>query len=77
MKKLLIFIIVILGSHFYTYSQIHINIESCKDFKKVTILLTNKFDDEVILSNYSPFLSDNRNMGIKVDFKDDSNILST
>lgn len=69
--------IAVLGSHFDTYSQIHISIESNKDFKKVTILLTNQFDNEVILSNYSPSLSGDRNMGIKVDFRGDSNIIST
>ncbi|MCM1300739.1 MAG: hypothetical protein NC226_03340 [Bacteroides cellulosilyticus] len=76
MKKILIFI-AILGSNFYAHSQILLNIETDKDFKKVTILLTNKFNNEVILSTYSPLLSDNRNMGIKVDFRDDSNIIST
>lgn len=76
MKKILIFIIAILGSRFYAHSQIYISIEH-KDFKKVTILLTNRLDNEVILSTYSPLLSDNRNMGIKVDFRDDSNIIST
>lgn len=69
--------IAILGSHFDTYSQIHISIEPNKDFKKVSILLTNQFDNEVILSNYSPSLSDDRNMGVKVDFRADSNIIST
>lgn len=78
MKKILIFIIAILGSRFYAYSQIHISIEEpYKDFRKVAISLTNKFDNEVILSTYSPLLSDNRNMGIKVGFRDDSNIIST
>jgi len=77
MKKILIFVITILGSHYYVYSQIHLSIETDKDFKKVTVLLTNEFDDEVILSTYSPLLSDHRNTGIKVDFRDDSNIIST
>lgn len=77
MKKILIFIITILGSHFDTYSQIHISIAPNKDFRKVAISLTNQFDNEVLLSTYSPLLSDNRNTGIKVDFKDDSNMIST
>lgn len=78
MKKILIFLITILGSHFYTYSQIHICIEDPhNDFRKVAIMLTNKFDNEVILMTYSPLLSENRNIGIKFDFKDDANIIST
>lgn len=76
MKKILLFIIAILGSRFFVYSQIHISIEH-KDFEKVAISLTNGFDDEVILSTSSPLLSDNRNKGIKVDFRDDSGIIST
>ena len=78
MKTIWICMIAVLGSRFYAYSQIHISIEEpYKDFGKVAILLTNEFDHEVILSTYSPLLSDNRNMGIKVDFRDDSNIIST
>ncbi len=77
MKKILIFIIALLGSRFYACSQIHLSIETDKDFKKSTLLLTNKFDHEVILMTYSPLLSENRNIGIKVDFRDDSHILST
>ena len=78
MKTIWICMIAVLGSRFYAYSQIHISIEEpYKDFRKVAILLTNEFDHEVILSTYSPLLSDNRNMGIKVDFRDDSNIIST
>ncbi len=77
MKKVFLFMIAVLGSHFSAYSQIHISIAPDKDFEKVTVLLTNRFDNEVLLSTYSPLLSDNRNMGIKVDFRADSDIIST
>ncbi len=77
MKKILIFIIAILGSCFYAYGQIHLSIGTDNNFKISTLLLTNEFDHEVILSTYSPLLSDHRNTGIKVDFRDDSHIIST
>lgn len=56
--------------------KIHAIITVDEHFSKLTLLLTNRFEDEVWWS-CSPLLAETGSMGIKVDFRDRSGIVAT
>lgn len=73
MKKFVLLTVALLGIQIIAYSQINVFLKTDKDFNSVAIQLTNKFDDEIILSTRSPMVAENSNTGIKVNFRDINN----
>ncbi len=57
--------------------RIHLDMSVDEHFDKVTLLLTNRFEDKVIWASYPPMIAEIGNTGIKVDFRDRSQTLWT